>query len=117
MNDPRLTDKELDELARSLPLVKAWVAAVEAEILARLTAGSTDFTNVVLVPKRATRRWKDQKDAIAFLLTQDPDIEAVAPREPLSPSEAEKKFGKAVRAAFSSLAVSESSGMTIKYRD
>jgi hypothetical protein len=87
-----MTNKELDRLAASLPHVKAWVKAVEDELVLQLQAG-VEFNNVKLVPKRATRKWLADLDVIE-LLRKFSKLDVVAPRKPLTPSEAEKTLGK-----------------------
>ncbi len=87
-----LTDKDLDDLAATLPHIKAWIAAVEAEIFSQLEHG-VEFHNVKLVPKRATRKWLEGLDPLK-LLRKFSKLDVVAPRVPLSPSQAEKTLGK-----------------------
>lgn len=109
-----MTDEQMDKLAKQLPFVKAWVAAVEAELLARLENG-VKFDAVELVPKRATRKWTDSADMTEVLKALGP-IDRIAPRVVLSPSKAEEEFGKAKMKAFAEYVVKESSGVTIAYK-
>jgi hypothetical protein len=109
-----MTNKELDRLAADLPHVKAWVSAVENELVAQLEAG-VDFHNVKLVPKRATRKWLESIDPIA-LLRKFSKLDIVAPRKPLSPSEAEKTLGKKLyRDKLAESVSAVSSGMKLAY--
>lgn len=112
-----MTNEELDEVARHLPRVKAWVAAVEKELLRELEAG-VEFTNVRLEPKRANRKWIEGLDVVK-LLRKFSRLDVVAPRVPLSPSQAEKVLGKGVMAKLSKIEppvlVKESSGMKLAY--
>jgi hypothetical protein len=122
-----LTDEQLDDLAFHLPHIKAWVAAVERELQRAIDNGAV-FKNVFLEPKRANRKWRD------FFLNKDgePDTEkpfdpikflrkfskldVVAPRVPLSPTQAEKTLGRAVYSErCSEFVVKESSGMKLAY--
>jgi len=87
-----LTSVELDALAKEIPLIKTWIAAIEAEIEARITAGES-FGYAQMRDKLATRKWMDGVDIGGILsLYMDPEI--AAPRVPLSPTKVEKIIGK-----------------------
>lgn len=110
----QLTSVDLDRLAAELPLVKAWVTAVETMIEARLNAGEV-FGNAQLVPKNAIRKWSDGFD-VTTLLTQFSPLDVVAPRIPLSPSQAEKVLGRTIyRNEIAEHVVKESSGLRLAY--
>ncbi len=109
-----LTDDELDELASQLPHVKAWTKAVEDELLRALEAG-TVFKNVSLEPKSATRKWESSFDALATL-RKFSDLDVVAPRVPLTPTQAEKILGKSLYVdRLAEFVVRQSSGMKLTY--
>ena len=116
----RLTNKQLDELAFHLPHVKAWVKAVEDELLKALEEG-VQFSNVGLEPKQARRRWIEvMEDGTPFdvlkFLRKFSRLDVVAPRVPLSPSEAEKTLGKLVyKDKCAEYVVKQSSGMKLAY--
>jgi hypothetical protein len=111
IDDPGI---DLDSVARELPLIKSWLTAIEAKLLENLEAGS-EYSNVKLVPKRATRKWSEDVD-IVDILTNFASLDVVAPRVPLSPSQAEKVLGKSTfRKSLAEIVVSESSGMTLGY--
>jgi hypothetical protein len=122
-----LTDEQLDELAFHLPHIKAWVAAVERELLRAIENG-VEFRNVYLEPKRANRKWiefiprpegsLDQPKPfdVIKLLRKFSKLDVVAPRVPLSPSQAEKTLGRSVYSErCSEFVVKESSGMKLAY--
>lgn len=109
-----LTSKELDALAKELPVIKAWVAAVEAELLRRLEA-EEQFDYVAYVPKRPSRLWNPEIDPVT-ILRKFANLSVVAPRTPLSPSQAEKTLGKLVyKDALAKHVVKVSSGMTLDF--
>jgi hypothetical protein len=89
-----LTDEQLDKLALDLPHVKAWVKAVEAEILRRLRAGE-EMENVTLGDTLGNRAWKDDCDPMK-LLRKFSRLDVIAPRKPLSPTQAEKTLGRTI---------------------
>lgn len=111
-NINHLSSQELDTLARSLPLVREWLAAVEWELLNRLSEGA-EFSSVRLEPKQAQRKWKKGVDMIPVLSALG-ELDVVAPRAPLSPAQAQK----VLRTQFVELAeyvVQESSGLKLVY--
>lgn len=113
----QLTDEQLDALAAELPLIKAWVAAVEARLIERLEAG-VKFRHAELVPKRATRKWSTDLSPEELLerLTAFADLDTVAPRSLLSPAQAEKTLGKKIYQDFlAELVTQESSGTTLRF--
>lgn len=89
-----MTNEQLDEMAKHLPFIEAWVKAVKAEIESALRAGG-EFTNASLERKIGNRTWKDGVDPLA-LLRKFSRLDVVAPRVPLSPTQAEKILGKDV---------------------
>ena len=108
-----LTDQELDLLAQELPLIKAWVSALENFLTIRLQNGA-QFSHVKLTPKQGNRKWSPDTDPIA-LLTQFSDLDKVAPRSALSPSQAEKILGKEAYRELAKYVVRESSGTTLTF--
>src|SRR5690606_25123724 len=113
----QLTDEQLDALAAELPLVKAWVAAVEGRLIERLEAG-VKFNHAELVPKRATRKWISDlsREELLERLTAFADLDTVAPRSLLSPAQAEKTLGKKTYQDFlAELVTQESSGTTLRF--
>ena len=111
-----MTDNQLDMLAAELPLIKQWVEGVERILQERLENG-TVYSNVKLVPTRATRKWGEGIDPIT-LLSKFADLDKVAPRNALSPAQSEKILGKVIyKDNLSEHVVQESSGMTLNFID
>jgi hypothetical protein len=105
----------LDDLAGKMPLIKAWVAAIDTKIEELLIEGHA-FENATLAPKRATRKWYLEGDALIDLLSMYAPLDKVAPRVPLSPSQMEKEIGKKLYIAeMAEQVFSESSGLGLKY--
>ena len=92
----KFTDEELDQLARELPHVEAWVKAVKAELLSRLRQGS-EMENVCLGDTLGNRAWKDDCDPLK-ILRKFSRLDVIAPRKALSPTQAEKTLGKSLYA-------------------
>lgn len=118
----RLTNEQLDELAFWLPHVKAWLNAVETELLRELENGA-EFENVGLEPKQARRKWRLLVEENGEMVEFDPikflrkfsKLDVVAPRVPLSPTQAEKTLGAKVYSKCTEFVVRESSGMKLAY--
>jgi hypothetical protein len=113
MTDDLMNDDELDRLAQELPLVKAWVAAVEKEIFNALQNG-VQFKNAVLESKPGNRKWSDGVDILAELRKFSP-LNVVAPRVPLSPTQAEKTLGGKIYAKLSSFVVRPATAPKVKF--
>lgn len=109
-----MTNEDLDRVAAFLPEMKAWIAAVEAELLLALEAGA-DFQNACLEPIRPTRKWQEGLDII-HLLEEISDLDTIAPRKALSPAQAEKALGRALyREHVAGFVTNESSGMKLVF--
>lgn len=108
-----LDTKELDELAQELPLIKLWVAAVEAEIERRLLEGEV-FKFAAMRDKQAIRKWDDSID-MQEILTDYMPLEVAAPRVPLTPSKVEKMLGRAKFESLVQYVRKESSGQTLGF--
>jgi hypothetical protein len=85
-----MTSTQLDQVAAQLPLIKAWVSAVEAELTRRIEAGE-QFDNATLESRQTRRYWDDKADPLK-LLSKFLPIDEAAPRVPLSPSQAEERL-------------------------
>jgi hypothetical protein len=112
--EQRLSDKELDRVAALVPLVTAWVEAVNAEIFRRLESGVV-MQNAVLVDKRPVRKWDDEKAILPLLEAMAP-IDEVAPRVVISPTQAEKVLGRSRYAGLAEHVLKESSGKKVAYQ-
>jgi len=109
-----MTNEELDELALRIPTIKAWIAAVEKEIQKQIEEGHV-FENVVLVPTRPTRAWKDGVDPLK-VLRKFLKLDQAAPRKALTPAQAEEALGKkAFKEKVAEFVTSKSSGVKLDY--
>ncbi len=91
-----LTDEELDAAAAFIPLMKAWASAVEKELLTRLQGfPAPQFQYAELKPKIGNRQWVGEKPPLVVLRKLG-KLDVVAPRVVISPTQAEKAFGKKV---------------------
>jgi hypothetical protein len=91
-----LTTEQLGRILSHASLLRIWLAAVEAHALGEARRG-TAIPGWKLAGKRSARRWADEdraSDALTFLLEEN----RFAPRELLSPAQAEKAL-KRVRLA------------------
>lgn len=88
-----LNPAEMDVLAERLPLIKAWVADVEAHLVHLLEQGEV-LQHARLVPKDAIRTWVSEEDFCAVLEGLGYDLDRYKPRALLSPAKLEKEFGK-----------------------
>jgi hypothetical protein len=104
---------KLDEVAKQVPLISAWLSAVEKKILETLESGE-ELTNATLVPKNAIRKWNPEVDILSVLSSLG-SIDEVAPREPISPSKAASVLGKQAAKELEQYAIKESSGMKVSY--
>lgn len=113
------TNEMLDRVAKQIPYVKAWLAAVEAEIKREIEGGA-EFKNVKLVPTDPRRNWTLGPAELIKLLKRFSrlPLDVVAPRSPLSPAQAEKTLGRKVYINdLSEYVVSTSSGTKLAYID
>jgi hypothetical protein len=90
----RLTLDELDELAFHLPHVEAWTKAVRREIQTAIENGH-EFANAKLVDSLGNRAWKPDADPLK-VLRKFSRLDVIAPRVPLSPTQAEKTLGRQI---------------------
>jgi hypothetical protein len=110
-----MTDEQLEKVAGLLPLVKAWVDAVELELEARIKNG-VEFSTCVLVSKQTRRNWTPDVQILPILKSFG-DIDKVAPRVPLSPSQAQKILGAAAMRELSQYVVSVPTTPSLAYRN
>jgi hypothetical protein len=109
-----MTNEELDALAKRIPTIKAWVAAVEKEIQKAIEEGH-EFENVRIVPTRPTRMWRDDVDPIK-VLRKFLKLDLAAPRKALTPAQAEEALGKkAFKEKVAEFVTSKSSGTKLDY--
>lgn len=109
-----MSDKELDELAQQIPLLKSWLAAVEKRLMEQLEAG-VSYSNVELGPTQPRRKWTDEEKVLPRLVKMA-RIDVVAPRCLISPAEAEKLLGSSKYRTLIDYVKKESGGVTLKYK-
>jgi hypothetical protein len=102
---------KLAEVPAQLPLIEGWVKSVREFAYAEAEAGRMP-PGFKLVAKRAMRRWRDEKAAIANLSVLLDD-EQIFEKKLNSPAKIEKLLTKEQRSALDELVVSESSGHTL----
>lgn len=97
-----------------LPAIEAWVKSVR-EFAYREAEAGKDIPNYKLVPKRATRKWKDKEQVERVLLTEFGLNYVEMNEEPKlkSPAQIEKMVGKEGKKRLEELVVKESSGSTL----
>lgn len=91
----RLSPEQVGEVLARLPLFEQWAKQVREHAHATIEGGGS-VPGWKLVPKRATRQWQDQDDALAYLvevLGVEADTITSAPTL-LSPAQVEKTLGK-----------------------
>jgi hypothetical protein len=109
--------EQMNLLAINMPLVKTWVEAVEKKLTEMLEAG-VELPNAYLAPKRPSRKWHLEGEELILYLTKFSSLDVVAPRKPLSPSEAEKVLGKKLYVAeMAEQVYKESSGLALRYKN
>jgi len=109
-----MTNQDLDRIAVDLPIMKAWIAAVEAEILEALQSGA-EFQHARLEPIRPVRKWQEGLDMVPLLLRFS-DLDTVAPRKALTPAQAEKALGRnSYRENIAGFVTNASSGMKLVF--
>lgn len=109
-----MTNEDLDRVAEILPEMKAWIAAVEAEIFEALQSG-LEFKNASLEPIRPVRKWQEGLNMIR-LLEEISDLDTIAPRKALTPAQTEKALGRALyQEHVAGFVTNESSGMKLVF--
>lgn len=102
--------QQLAETLEWLPVLEAWIKNTREFAYAEAEKGH-DIPRHKIVPKRATRRWKDEGSAILWLKQQGVDPYGEAPV--VTPAAAEKLLPKDQRKILDDLCVKESSGHTL----
>jgi hypothetical protein len=102
---------QLAETLEWLPILAAWIKNVREFAYAEAEKGH-DIPRHKLVEKRATRKWRNEADAMAGLSAFLDDAELFE-KKLITPAAAEKLLPKADREALDLLCVKESSGHTL----
>ncbi|MBK9156763.1 MAG: DUF2800 domain-containing protein [Micropruina sp.] len=113
----RADPAKLAETLKALPVIQAWIDAVEAHA-EELAMGGVLLPGFKLIPKQARRKWVDETHAFRWFLKETLlDEDEFAPRNLLSVARAEKVVKKAAGSdgvkAMAALVVKESSGLKL----
>jgi hypothetical protein len=108
----RLSDQQVSDLLDRAPVVESFIDALRKHALERMKDGGT-LPGWQLAPKRAARKWKDEKKANDALIEAGIKKEALYCTEFITPAAAEKLLDKEQRGILEELTVKESSGITI----
>ena len=93
-------------------LAELWIRALRAHAHAELEAGRI-IPGWKLVPKRPTRRWRDEEQTVVELQALGlPEDELIA-RKLKSPAQVEKLVGSSRKREIADLVVAESDGTTL----
>jgi hypothetical protein len=105
-----LEPEQLADILKSLHVLEDWASAVRATAQAKLERGE-QVPGWKLVQKRATRKWGDEADVIAWLTSKGFTPEEYATVKVKSPAQVEKLVGKKELPA--EFVVAESSGLNM----
>ena len=104
-----------DALAEAMGLIpglEAWIKAVRERAYEEAMAGRPPV-GWKLVPKRALRKWRDEREVVAALLEYGMDDKDFYNLALKTPAQIEKALGKANAGILEPYVVKESSGMTL----
>jgi hypothetical protein len=107
-----LTPDEVGRLLSAAELVELWIRALRAHAHAELEA-CRPVPGWKLVPKRATRRWRDEDTAPAQLQDLGLAEDELFVRKLRSPAQVEKLLGSKRKREIAALVVAESGGATL----
>jgi hypothetical protein len=108
----RLSDQQVSDLLDRAPVVESFIDALRKHALERMKDGGT-LPGWQLAPKRAARKWKDEKKAKVALLEAGINEDQLYSTEFISPAVVEKLLPREQREILEELTVKESSGITI----
>ena len=107
-----LPAEEVGRLLVAAELAELWIRALRAHAHAELEAGRI-IPGWKLVPKRPTRRWRDEEQTVVELQALGlPEDELIA-RKLKSPAQVEKLVGSSRKREIADLVVAESDGTTL----
>jgi hypothetical protein len=110
-----LPAEKVARLLAASDLVELWIRGLRAHAHAELEAGRS-IPGWKLVPKRATRGWRDEEKAVVELQALGlPEDELIA-RKLKSPAQVEKLLGSRRKHEIADLAVAESGGATLAFQ-
>ncbi len=96
---PKADTSRLSNAMKAAPLVEMWIKAVREAVWQNLMAGQPVKGFKLVRGKQGNRKWADPKAAEVSLLKYISGEQTFKPREIVSPTEAEKAFKKAKKAA------------------
>lgn len=96
----KLTNEQLAQILPKLPMLKAFVKAVETEAMLMLAHDPTSIKGYKIVEGQSRRRWTDQARTIKALLKAGFRADDFAPRELAGMGEVAKLLPAPKRAAF-----------------
>lgn len=111
MPDP--AELSAEDLARRLdliPMLKDWIKTMEAMAFQRLSR-KDEIPGYKLVAKKSTRRWRDEKAAVEWMVANGLTPDEAVKKVVISPAQAEKLAWDLTR--FGELVTSESTGLTL----
>ena len=108
----RLSDDQISDLLDRAPIVEAFIDSLKKHAQKRMEDGGT-LAGWQLAPKRAVRKWKDEKKAQEALIEAGIPVEKLLTTEFITPAAVEKLLAKEQKVMLEDLTVKESSGVTI----
>ena len=107
-----LPAEEVGRLLGAADLAELWIRALRAHAHAELEAGRI-IPGWRLVPKRPTRRWRDEEQTVVELQALGLPEDELIVRKLKSPAQVEKLVGSSCRREIADLVVAESDGTTL----
>ena len=107
----KLSDSALEKAMSNKKLIVGWLDAVEELIKTRLVNGE-GFPGYKLVAGRSTRKWKDEQEAINYLINTIGEENTYISKI-ISPAQAEKKVTKTIKQELQPLITSSSGAPTL----
>jgi hypothetical protein len=107
-----MSEDELGAMLAKVDAVEDYIKALRAYATEKLKNGSV-IRGWQMQPKRAQRKWKDEKEAARFLMSHGIAQEKLYVTELISPAEASKLLSKDDRSLLDDITKKESSGLTL----
>ena len=107
-----LPAEEVGRLLVAAELAELWIRALRAHAHAELEAGRI-IPGWRLVPKRPTRRWRDEEQTVVELQALGLPADELIARKLKSPAQVEKLVGSSRKREIADLVVAESDGTTL----
>lgn len=96
----KLTNSQLGHVLSKLPMLKAFIKAVELEAMLALTHDPSALPAFKIVEGKSRRKWRDEEATIKKLVKAGFDVEDFAPRQLAGLGEIAKLLPPAKREAF-----------------